>query len=137
MGGQSQLVLRKATIDDLEDITTVAQEAFPDDPEWNYRFPYRDKYPEDNRKYTMIEYEEYIGQPEKYGVFVVTTPRVGYDKTRRAAKTPDRPIAIGVWDIAVMTPQKGRGKQSSPQPQCVCSAAIVDLQPLRPLRSFL
>ncbi len=94
--GSNELILRRATKADLDDITRVAQAGFPDDPEFNYRFPYRHKFPEDNWKWTRREYAEYLEQPQKFAVLVVTAPVVEDGRTR------DRPIALAVWDMAVL-----------------------------------
>ncbi len=98
-GHDDGLTLRAASLDDLEDLTTVAQAAWPDDPQFDYRFPYRDEYPQDNRKWVRQEYREYLEQPDKYAVLVVT-----------ARDNHDRAVALAVWDISVRTKQKGGGK---------------------------
>jgi hypothetical protein len=95
-----RLTVRKATLADLDAITTVAQEGFPDDPEFDYRFPYRHQYPEDNRRWVREEYREYLEQPEKYAVVVVT-----------AKDNDDKPVALSVWDMKVLARHQGGGRQ--------------------------
>lgn len=97
-----ELRLRVATKLDLDEITRVVQAGFPDDPEFNYRFPYRDRYPEDNWTWVRKEYEEYIEQPSKFAVMVITTP-VGSD----SGGVADRVVALAVWDMS--TTQKAIG----------------------------
>ncbi|KAI1111619.1 acyl-CoA N-acyltransferase [Nemania sp. NC0429] len=75
--------------------------AFPDDPGCDYKFPYRDKHPHDFRKWTRIEYEEYIDQPDKFAVLLATAP-VG-----SGGVTIQQPIALAVWDITVRAAFKG------------------------------
>jgi len=104
MGGgefppDKRLTVRKATLADLDDITTVAQAGFPDDPEFNYRFPLRHEYPEDNRHWVRQEYREYLEQPDKYAVVVIT-----------AEDNDNRPVALSVWDLKVLTPHQGGGE---------------------------
>ncbi|OTA57912.1 acyl-CoA N-acyltransferase [Hypoxylon sp. EC38] len=91
-----RLALRTATLDDLEDIATVAQQGFPDDPEFDYRFPYRDEYPEDNRKWIVQEYREYLEQPDKYAVIIVT-----------ASDNDNKAVALSVWDIYISKAHQG------------------------------
>ncbi|KAI0834246.1 acyl-CoA N-acyltransferase [Hypoxylon sp. FL0890] len=91
-----RLALRTATPDDLEDIATVAQEGFPDDPEFNYRFPYRQKFPEDNRKWIVQEYREYLEQPDKYAVIIIT-----------ASDNDNKAVALSVWDISISKAHQG------------------------------
>lgn len=95
--------MRPATKADLDAITEVARAGFPDDPGCNYKFPYRDEYPKDFWKWTRLEYEEYLNQPGKFAVLVVTTP------VARADGISNDTIAIGVWDIAVETKSTGGG----------------------------
>jgi hypothetical protein len=66
------LILHKASKAELDDINRVAQAGFSDDLEFNYRFPYCPKYPEDNWIWARRECERYINQPEKFVVLVVT-----------------------------------------------------------------
>ena len=98
MGGPCQadkLHCRFATFDDLEDITTVAQQGFPDDPEFDYRFPRRTYFPGDNRSWIRKEYEEYLEQTEKFAVLVVTAPTKLKDEESRKS------ISLAVWDLSV------------------------------------
>ncbi|KAI1456476.1 acyl-CoA N-acyltransferase [Annulohypoxylon moriforme] len=105
----TRLVLRRATSDDLEDIATVAQEGFPDDPEFNYRFPYRGDYPEDNRKWILQEYREYLEQPDKYEVIIVT-----------ASDNDNKAVALSVWDISISKAHRGSdlGIPDDPEERC-------------------
>lgn len=85
--------MRQATKEDLEDLTTIAQAAFPDDPQWDYRFPYRDQYPKDNRNWTRRQYREYLDDPEKYLIMVITAP----DAERPIS---GKPVALAVWNVS-------------------------------------
>lgn len=102
-----RLILRTASKADLDDTASVAQAAFPVDAEWNYRFPYRKEYPEDNCKWTRNEYEDYLDQPDKYAVLVVTAT------VKTDSKVKSKPIAIAVWDISVLTKSTGGVKYYS------------------------
>jgi hypothetical protein len=68
------LIMRLATKADLDSITWVVEAGFPDDTGCPYKFPCRGKHPEDFWKWTRVEYEEYLNQPEKYVSLVVTAP---------------------------------------------------------------
>ena len=104
--GADNLTLRTATKADLDGLTRVAQAGFPDDPEWNYRFPHRKEFPEDNWKWTRREYEEYLDQPEKYAVLVVTLKAA----VEIDGKVESKLAALAVWDISVLTESTGGGK---------------------------
>jgi hypothetical protein len=99
-----------ATLRDLDDVTKLAQAGFPDDPEFDYRFPKRHEFPEDNWEWTKREYEGYLNQPDKYAVLLATLPTVcqGHDVER----TRPTPIALAVWDVSVTTESKGGGLSS-------------------------
>ncbi|KAM0563147.1 hypothetical protein ACHAPJ_000861 [Fusarium lateritium] len=97
------LTLRQATKDDLDDITWIITNAYPDDPGCDYRFPYRNEYPSDFWKWTRVEYEEYLNQSEKFVNMVVTAPVLDHDEVIH------QPISIGVWDLAVRTDFAGGG----------------------------
>ena len=48
------MTLRRGTPSDIDAVTGVIIETMPQDPQWNYRFPWRDQYPEDHYKYTRM-----------------------------------------------------------------------------------
>jgi hypothetical protein len=105
----NSLSLRPATKADLDAIASVVKAGFPDDPGCDYKFPYRNDFPDDFWKWTRLEYEEYLNQPEKFAVLVVTTPI-----TNAEGAVIDTVIAIGVWDLAVLQKSKGGGSCSPP-----------------------
>lgn len=113
----ASLELRKATMADLDAITRVVQLGFPDDPEFNYRFPYRQEYPEDNWKWVRREYASYVDQPKKYAVLVVTALVAGADAPPRREA-----IAVGVWDVATETESNSGGMSSSSLPSHACNS---------------
>jgi len=92
------LNVRAAAQADLDEIVRLVQIAFPDDPEFNYRFPYRDRFPEDNTTGVRREYAAYLDQPEKFAVMVVTT-----SDTNESEVQGHPIIALAVWDISVLT----------------------------------
>jgi hypothetical protein len=100
-----QLIMRPATKADLDSITWVVEAGFPDDPGCPYKYPYRTQYPDDFWKWTRVQYEEYLSQPEKYVSLVVTVPVLIDDGKRFVHK----PISIAVWDVAVGIKSTGSG----------------------------
>lgn len=93
---EDTLTRRQATLSDLDGIALLAQEAFPDDPERDYRFPYRAQHPKDNAKWTRREYEMYLEEPEKFRIIVVEA-----SSTRGGVK--NKIVALCVWDIRHLT----------------------------------
>lgn len=109
-GSANSIVVKVATIDDLDELTKIAQAGFPDDPEFDYRFPYRQNYPEDNWSYTREEYEGYLNQPDKYAVLLATLPAANQKSDEQNGDHKQDPeldrsqpisVALAVWDLAV------------------------------------
>lgn len=98
-------IMRQATKADLDAITWVNEASFPDDPGCPYKFPHRAEYPDDFRKWSRIQYEEYFNQPKKYITFVVTVPVLDDD----GKCVVHKPISFAVWDMAVETKSTGGG----------------------------
>ncbi|RYP73977.1 hypothetical protein DL771_003288 [Monosporascus sp. 5C6A] len=95
-GPHERLTLRRATLGDLDDVLTVALEGLSGDPKFDYRFPYREEYPEDHRKWLRQEYKEFLEQPEKYALMIMT-----------ASDNDDKPVSFAIWDIAIAEPHMG------------------------------
>ncbi|KAF2169436.1 hypothetical protein M409DRAFT_20656 [Zasmidium cellare ATCC 36951] len=102
---RDSLALRAATKDDLDSIVQIVHAGFPDDPEVHYRFPRRDEFPEDYLKWTRMEYEGYIEQVKNFVVHLVEA-RSG-DSVGDGGRNP---VAIAVWDAAVLTKAHGTDK---------------------------
>lgn len=92
MGGGSSwpdghLTLRKATPEDLTAIVHAVEASYPDDPSCDYKFPYRNEYPEDFIFWLGQEFAVYL-ESDKFAVMVMATPE-------------DVPVAVAVWDLSV------------------------------------
>jgi hypothetical protein len=83
-------LIRKATIEDLDAIVDVALAAMPLDPQWNWRFPYRGQYPEDERLFTRTKFEEFLLSEDRWLVMVVEIP---YDGGATVL------VAFSIWDL--------------------------------------
>ncbi|TQV89936.1 hypothetical protein V2A60_002529 [Cordyceps javanica] len=86
------LRVRAAVPSDVGALATIVYHAMPMDPQWDYRFPLRKQYPEDNYGYTRLMMKSFL---EAQGVFVsvVTflTPGLGEDE--------EIPAAVAVWEL--------------------------------------
>ncbi len=56
------MAIRAAKLSDIEGVVEVALSAMPHDPQSNYRFPYRKKYPEEHLKYTKLLFGCFLSQ---------------------------------------------------------------------------
>ena len=93
---RDNISLRVATAHDLDDIVRIVKTGFPDDPVWDYRFPYRNKYPEDHDYWTRKEYADYLSQVDKFAIVLAVLPK------REKEKENNVTIAVAVWDLNVM-----------------------------------
>lgn len=71
-----QLILRHATLSDLDAITALGLSALPDDPTWPYRFPKAKQFPEDHYRFSRIRYSEYLENAEAgaYAAVLIEAP---------------------------------------------------------------
>jgi hypothetical protein len=99
------LTLRPGTKADLDNIVRIVCAGFPDDPEVDYRFPWRGQFPEDYVKWTRKEYEHYKEQAKKFVVHLVDTAV----ESEEGGKVMSQPVALAVWDIAVLMEAEGTG----------------------------
>ena len=86
------LALRKATTDDLDDLADIACAAFPMDPQWDYRFPHREEFPEDNWTYTRLMYKNLM-ENDSNVINIITVP------SKKNGEIVRRSIAVAVWEL--------------------------------------
>ena len=84
--------VRPAKPNDVDSLATIIYEAMPMDPQWDYRFPWRRTYPEDNYAHTCLMMKSIM---EEDGVFtqVVTFP------TPCLREEDEIPAAVAVWEM--------------------------------------
>ena len=95
-GSEEVMALRKATIDDLDDLTDIACAAFPMDPQWDYRFPHRKDFPQDHWNHTRMTYKNLLETSGNI-VNLITV------QTEKDGETVHRSIALAVWDLPETT----------------------------------
>ncbi|KAK5635989.1 hypothetical protein RRF57_011701 [Xylaria bambusicola] len=86
------MIVRTATLADLDEITALGVVALQDDPVWPYRFPNAAEYRDDHVKYSRIRFLAYLENAENggYTVMVVEAP----SKENACVK---KIIAMSVW----------------------------------------
>jgi len=82
--------LRKATLNDLEDITNIAISVIPLQPSLLYLYPYFEEYPEDIYKYILGQHSDFINSP---GVEAIVA------EARLNNSTNFTTIAYATWDL--------------------------------------
>ena len=58
--GGNAITVRDAVIEDLDQITEIGISSFPLDPQWNYRYPYREQYPKVHYDCCRQRWEEWL-----------------------------------------------------------------------------
>ena len=87
------IILRHGTLSDLETILHIGLTAMPMDPQWNYRFPHRRAFPQDQRDATRRRYREFLEDERRYSVWIAEALGAGGLV----------PVAFAVWDISNLT----------------------------------
>ncbi|KAF2970783.1 hypothetical protein GQX73_g2844 [Xylaria multiplex] len=95
---------RKATKDDLDNITQIHIDGFLEEPMDNYCFPNRFEYMEDHFTWLRKEYEYYLDNSNKYLVHVAVPAGCS------AEGAPPKPMALAVWNIDVLAHVPPLGK---------------------------
>ena len=85
---------REASKADLDSITNIHIDGFVEEPMDNYCYPRRFRYREGHFRWVRKEYEFYLDNSQKYLVHVAEAPA--------AAVGPPTPMALAVWNIAVL-----------------------------------
>ena len=81
--------LRVATADDLDDLKDIACGPSPIDPQWSYRFPRRNEFPENHWNCTRLSYKTLLETPG-VTINIITTP------TTKDGATVQRSMAV--WE---------------------------------------
>ncbi|KAK7703215.1 hypothetical protein SLS64_009191 [Diaporthe eres] len=97
-------------------MATIVYEAMPLDPQWNYRFPLRKRFPEDNYGCTRLMLKSMF---EADGVYinVVTFPSPCLHEDEEV------PAAVAVWEVDI-SPGKDDSTQPAKKPECRRDANI-------------
>lgn len=108
--------------DDIDAVTAVIIKAMPDDPQWNYRFPYRHEFDEDHKKYTKMLLECFLDPTfDDWAVMVVE------DKLDPTDKEPQI-VSFGVFDVSYKNKRKkGPGHKTQDRKSRALSLASVTL----------
>lgn len=97
------IILRHGTLSDLESILHIGLSAMPMDPQWNYRFPHRRAFPQDQHDATRRRYREFLADERRYSVWIAEALENGGLV----------PVAFAVWDISNLTGGASRPQKAS------------------------
>lgn len=88
-----RLRIRAATPRDLDAMATIMYQAMPLDPQWDYRFPHRRQFPEDNYGCTRRMLQGMLEQDGVYYIQVATFPSPCLKEDEEV------PAALAVWQL--------------------------------------
>jgi len=78
---------------DADSVTAIIVAAMPLDPQWDYRFPYRLKYPEDHYNYTRMLFEYFLDPTFDDWAVIVVEDSLGPDDELKI-------VAFGVYNVS-------------------------------------
>jgi len=86
------LTIRPSEPSDLDAITAIGVAAFPYEPQWPYRYPYRAQYPEDHQIFTRQRYSEWFAAAETPDcvIMVAEAPSNEDPQVRKV-------VALSIW----------------------------------------
>ena len=90
--------LRAAELRDLEQIASLLIKCMPLDPQWAYRFPHRDQYPEEHRRLTLKRVVEYWDNVASSGCVMTVVEIVEPEKE---AETSEREANRNIVGAAI------------------------------------
>jgi len=93
---------------DVDAVTDVIIRTMPLDPQWNYRFPYREEYPEDHYKYTRMLIEYFLSPLYNDWLVMVIEDTLEEDSDEL------RIVSFAVWDVSFINKRK-HGSGYKPQ----------------------
>lgn len=87
--------IRSAGLQDIEHITNVVLEAMPDDPQWDYRFVHKRKFPEDHRHFTSLLYKQFVDPSNDDWTVMLA------EASSAQEAEPRRVVGFAVFDISL------------------------------------
>jgi len=84
---------------DVEAVTSVIINTMPLDPQWDYRFPYRQQYPEDHYKYTRMLLEYFLDPSYDDWLVMVVEDSLEPGGPREI-------VGFGVWDVSYVNKRR-------------------------------
>lgn len=92
--------IRLAEPTDIDDVLDIVIAARPQEPSWDYRYPYRLEYPEDHRYLNRLAFEFFLKPShDDWLVTVVECPDNDNPALSRIA-------AFAVWDVSYVNKRK-------------------------------
>ncbi|KAH7310736.1 hypothetical protein B0I35DRAFT_412200 [Stachybotrys elegans] len=96
-------ILQVARPEQVPAIVEVAVRAMPESPQWDYRFPYRDDFPDDHYKYTSMLYQQFADPANRDWLVlaVVVPPRANAtDAPQAEGQGGGHIVAFAVYDVS-------------------------------------
>jgi hypothetical protein len=96
------ITVREAVLSDLEQITKIGMSAFPSDPQWDYRYPYRKQYPKEHYDNCKQRWAEWLADSKtpKCKIYVAEIPSNEDSSVRKVQ-------AFSIWKMPSHLADKG------------------------------
>ncbi|KAK3940278.1 hypothetical protein QBC46DRAFT_364202 [Diplogelasinospora grovesii] len=91
---------RKALPSDVDALTRVIIQAMPLDPQWNYRFPYREEYPEDHYKFSKMLFEYFLHLDYDDWLVMVVEDSPESDGNNTSI------VSFAIWDVSYVNKRR-------------------------------
>jgi hypothetical protein len=95
------LHIRPVRPSDLDALTEIGIAAFPFEPQWLYRYPYRAQYPEDHHTYSRIRYSEWLAAANTSECIIMIAESPSIENLEIY-----KPVALSIWRVLRSTMMK-------------------------------
>ncbi|XXG96077.1 hypothetical protein Hte_002354 [Hypoxylon texense] len=92
----AKMIIRQATLADVDAVTAIFITAMASNPSWNYRYPYRHEYPEDHLRTNRDVIRRFISP--SYPDWTVNVVEVIGEGSAHVSKI----VTISIWDLTYL-----------------------------------
>lgn len=107
--GRNAITIRDAVIEDLDQITEIGISSFPLDPQWNYRYPYREQHPKVHYDCCRQRWEEWLAASRTPDCMILVVE--GPSNENGLVK---KVLAFSIWKMPSHLSDKGDKYQMKP-----------------------
>ena len=99
--------IRPASMNDLHDIVNISIAASSMEPQFSWKYPHREQYPQDTYEYARRDYLNYIENSENRWLVMLAETSKNYTKNgqiEQLASSEMTTIAVSVWETSALPP---------------------------------
>lgn len=112
--------IRLAEDADLDAITWIGMAAFPYDPQWTYRYPYRAEFGDDHAIYTRRRYSQWLdlAKTSRCKILVAECPSLEDPATKRV-------VSMSIWRIPDENSSSDEDERHATSNHCKIASILV------------